>query len=183
MWAQAALAATDAAAEAADYGAEPFYATTEFWVAVGFLIFMGIVGRTAYRVVGVALDDRADKIRSQLDEATRLAEEARTLLATYERKQREAEQEAAQIVDGARHEADRLLEQSARDLERALKRREELAVERIGQAEAAAVADVRTRAVDAAMEATRRLIAEQMSDERSDALIHQAIEELPAKLH
>jgi F-type H+-transporting ATPase subunit b len=180
MWA---LAAETVAEQAADHGAEPFYVTAEFWVAVGFVLFMALVARSVLRVIGVALDDRADKIRSQIDEATRLAEEAQQLLATYERKQREAADEAETIVDQARREADRLARQAAADLERSLKRREELALERIAQAEQTAVADVRARMVEIAMAATRRLLVEQIDAKQASALIDSAIDELPKKLH
>lgn len=176
MWA---LAAEGGAA----HPAEPFYMTAEFWVAVGFVLFVALVARTAMRVLSVALDERAKRIREQIDEAARLAEEAHQLLATYERKQREAAEEAETIVDHARREADRLAERAAQDLERSLARREELAMERIAQAEQAALADIRSRIVDVAMAATRQLLGERLTDAQSGTLIDQAIAELPKKLH
>jgi len=181
MW--TALAADAAAEHGSAHAAEPFYASAEFWVAIGFVIFVVAVARTAFRVIGVALDDRAEKIKSQLDEATRLADEAQQLLATYERKQREASDEAQSIVDLAQREADRLAEHEAQELERSLKRREELAMERIAQAEKAAINDIRGQAVTVAMEATKLVLAEQLTAQRANALIDDAIAELPKKLH
>lgn len=178
-----AMAAETAAEPGAEHGAEPFYLGAEFWVFVAFVIFVILVGRTAYRVVIAALDDRAQRIKDQVDEATRLAEEAQQLLATYERKQRDAAAEAETVVEMARREADRLSDQAAKDLERSLKRREQLAFERIAQAEAAAVAEVRTRATEIALEATRRLVVQRVSGKRADALIDAAIEELPTRLN
>jgi F-type H+-transporting ATPase subunit b len=176
MW--AALAADKA------HGAAPaFYATPEFWVAVGLVIFLLLIGKRAYRLVAVALDERAERIRSRIDEAQRLAEEAQALLATYERKQRDAAGEAEQILSDARREVDRLAESAAADLARSLQRREELALERIAQAEKSALAEVRTRAVDVAMQATQRLLVQKMTAKQGDALIDQAIAELPKKLH
>lgn len=173
-----------AAAEAgAAHGPEPFYMTAEFWVAVGFIVFVVLVARTAVRVVSIALDERGKRIKEQIDEAARLAEDAHQLLATYERKQREAAEEAEAIVDNARREADRLAERAAHDLERSLARREELAIERIAQAEQAAIADIRGRIVDVAMSATRQLLGERLTDKQSGSLIDQAIAELPKKLH
>lgn len=176
MWALAAEAG-------AEHHAAPFYATAEFWVAIGFVLFVGLVARTAVRVVSVALDERAKRIKDQIDEAARLAEEAHQLLATYERKQREAAEEAEAIVESARREADRLAERAAHDLERSLARREELAMERIAQAEQAALAEVRGRTVEIAMAATRQLLAERLTSAQANALIDQAIDELPRKLH
>ena len=131
----------------------------------------------------MALDDRAEKIRNRIDEASRLAEEAQAMLATYERKQRDAAEEAEAILAGARREAERLAADAKEDLERALKRREAQAMERIAQAEKAAIAEVRARAVDVAIEATRRLLAERLTPKQADALIDAAIAELPKKLH
>lgn len=179
MW--AAFAAEHGAAAA--HASEPFYATAEFWVAIGFFILLALIGKRAYRLVVVALDERADRIRSRIDEAARLAEEAQALLATYERKQRDAAGEAEQILADARREVDRLTEHAAAELDRSLQRREEMAIDRIAQAEAAAIAEVRTRAVDVAMQASERLLVEKMTPKQADALIDAAIAELPQKLH
>lgn len=179
MWtAAAAEQAHDAA-----HAAPAFYATPEFWVSVGLIILLVLIGKRAYRLVIVALDERAERIRNRLEEAQRLAEEAQALLATYERKQRDAAGEAEQILSDARREVDRLAESAAADLERALQRREELALERIAQAEQAAVDEVRTRAVDVAMQATQTLLVQKMTPKQSDALVDQAIADLPKKLH
>lgn len=177
-----AWAAADPSA-AAEHAHEPFYLTGEFWVAIGFILFVILVGRTAYRVVTAALDERAQRIKDQVEEATRLAEEAQQLLATYERKQRDAAAEAETVVEMARREADRLADQAAKDLERSLQRREALALERIAQAESSAVAEVRAKATEIALEATRRLLVERVSGARAGALIDAAIKELPKRLN
>ncbi len=170
------------AAEAGAEHAEPFYASAEFWVAVAFVIFVALVARTVYRVISVALDDRAERIANQLEEARRLAAESQELLASIERKQREAAAEADDIIERSRREADRLAERGAQELEKALKRREQLAMDRLAQAEQAAVADVRNQAVDVALEATRRILIAQTSQERADTLIDATIEDLPRVL-
>lgn len=183
MMAWAAETAAEAGAHAAEHAApEPFYVGAEFWVFVAFVIFVVVVGRIAYKVVTVALDDRADRIKAQIDEASRLQAEAQELLASYERKHREAAQEAESIVERARREADTIAEQAAADLERSLKRREQLALDRITQAEAAAVAELKARAVDIAMTATQTLLAENATGKQAEALINAAIEDLPEKL-
>ena len=105
------------------------------------------------------------------------------MLASYERKQRDAAEEAESILTAARREAERLAADAKVDLEHALKRREVQALERIAQAEQAAIAEVRGRAVDVAIEATRRLLAEQLTSAQRNALIDSAIGELPKLLH
>ena len=163
--------------------AEPFYTAAEFWVAIGLGIFLFFVAKRAFNLIAVALDDRAERIKNRLDEASKLAEDAQAMLATYERKQRDAAEEAEAILARARREAERLEADAKQELERALKRREAQAVERIAQAEQAAIAEVRARAADVAIEASRRLLAERLTAGQADALIDAAISELPEKLH
>ena len=170
------------AAEGGTVPAGPFYASAEFWVAVAFVIFIALTARIVYRVISVALDDRAERIEGQLEEATRLAAEAQDLLASIERKQREAAAEADDIIDRARRESDRIAERGAQDLEKALKRREQLAMERLAHAEQSAIAEVRNQAVDVALEATRRILVAEATAERADALIDATIQDLPRTL-
>ena len=163
--------------------AEPFFATAEFMVLIALAILLFLIGRRAFNVLGVALDDRAEKIKNRIDEASKLAEEAQAMLASYERKQRDAAEEADSILAGARREAERLSAEAEKELENALRRREAQAMERIAQAEKSAVDEVRGRAVDVAIEATRKLLAERLTPKQQEALIDGAIAELPKRFH
>ena len=160
-----------------------FYLEAEFWLTVAFVIFVGLLFRPVTRMITSALDDRSDAIAKELDEAARLAEEARAALAEYQRKQRDAVKEAEEILARAEAEAKRMGEQAARGLAAALARRGQLAIEKIAQAEARAVAEVRDAASDIALSATRKLIEENVDKGKSDALVADAIKELPGKLH
>src|SRR5262245_58469201 len=126
--------------------------TPEFWVAVSFAVFIGVlIYFGVHRLIIGALDDRRAKIKAELDEARRLKEEAQALLAEYQRKQGEAEREAAEIVAGAKAEAERLAADAKAKSEDFLARRTKLAEIKIAQAEAQAVADVRNAAAEAAV--------------------------------
>jgi F-type H+-transporting ATPase subunit b len=155
----------------------------EFWVLVAFVIV--IVG--GFIKVGPsiakALDDRAGRIKAELDEAQRLREDAQRTLAEYQRKQRDALNEAASIIAHAKSEAERIGRQAAQDLEAALERRAHQAEEKVAQEEAKALADVRNTAVDIAIAAARQIIAEQLDGKAGGALIDQAIAALPQRLH
>jgi len=155
----------------------------ETWVAVAFIILVVLAWKPTQRALVSSLDARAARIERELTEATRLREEAQALLAQYQRKHRDAMSEADAILAQAKSEADRLSQQAARDLSAMLKRREELALQRIAQAEQQAAADVRAAAVDVAIAATGKLLAERLDGAKGDALIDQAIRELPGKLH
>lgn len=174
--------AADAGA-AAEHGQAAFYSDPTFWVLVGFIMLVAFAGKTIYRVATLALDDRAESIRNQIDEARKLREDAQELLASYQRKQREAAEEAEAITSGAKAEAERLAAKAAADLEASLKRREQQAMDRIARAEAEAVEEVRTLAADLAVDAAGKLLAEQVSGKKGDALVNAAIKELPDKLH
>lgn len=154
-----------------------------FWVLVSFVIFVALVWKPGSKAVAQMLDDRAEKIRVDLEKAAKLREEAQALFAEYQKKQRDALKDAETIIKAARDEAEALSKQAAADLEASLKRREQLALQRIAQAEAQATADVRAAAVDLAMAATRKVLSDKLDAGRQDALIDQAIKELPGTLN
>jgi F-type H+-transporting ATPase subunit b len=155
----------------------------EFWVLVAFLIVVigGVI--KVGPSIGKALDDRAERIKTELDEAQRLREDAQKTLAEYQRKQRDALREAEAIIAHAKSEAERIGHQAALDLEAALERRTRQAEEKIAQEEAKALADVRNTAVEIAIAAARQIIAEQLDSRAGGALIDQAIAALPQRLH
>src|SRR2546430_2474125 len=129
-----------------------------------------------------ALDERAARIRTDLDEACQLREEAEQLLLQYQQREREAATEAAAIVAHAKEEAERIAAQSARDLDAALVRRQRLAEERIAQAEAKALDEIRAVAVDVAIDAAREVIQSEMDERRGAAMLDAAIAALPQRL-
>ncbi|MSO54091.1 MAG: F0F1 ATP synthase subunit B [Rhodospirillales bacterium] len=169
------------AAEAGTHAA-PFYLTPEFWVLVAFIIFIAAAGPPLWRRITGMLDERAQAIRDRIEEATKLRDEAQALLSDYERKHRAAVAEAQAIVGLAREEAERMSARAVEELERSLKRRERLAHERIEQAEAKAIDEVKARAIDVALEASRRVLTERVTGAKADALVDAAIKELPKKL-
>ncbi len=155
----------------------------EFWVAIAFLIFMLFAFWKIRGPVLGALDARAARIKADLEEAQRLREEAQHLLAEHKRKQRAAERESAEMLDHARAEAKRVSERAGFELEAALRRREQQATDRIAQAETDAVAEVRAVAVDIAVRATRKLLAESLDQAKAAELVDEAVKDLPDKLH
>jgi F-type H+-transporting ATPase subunit b len=155
-----------------------------FWVAVAFAGFIGVA--IYFKLPGMLtkiLDERAEKIRNELDEAQRLREEAQALFAEYQRKTRNAAQEADDIVTHAQAEAKRHAEQASKDLAELMERRTVQAEQKIAQAEAQAIQDVRAAAVDLAVNAARRVMQEDLADDKADALVETAISDLRTKLH
>ena len=155
---------------------------SEFWVLVAAIVFVALVGRRVFGVIAGGLDARAARISGELDEARRLREEAERLVAEYRAKEKEAVADAEAIVARAKAEAERIAAQSSRDLELALERRQRMAEERIAQAEAKALEEVRSVAIDVAIAAAREVIAAEIDERRGGALIDEAIFALPQRL-
>lgn len=155
----------------------------ETWVAVGFVIFVLAIAKPVMRAINGALDARAARIKATLDEAAKLREDAQHLLAEYQRKSRNAMKESEEILAAASAQAARLAEEQAAALENNLKTRERIALERIALAEAEALKEVRETAVDIAIAATRKLIADNLDATRGGALIDAAIAEMPRRLN
>jgi F-type H+-transporting ATPase subunit b len=156
----------------------------EFWVAVAFVIFIGVLVRVgAPRLIISALDDRAARIKAELDEATRLREEAQALLADYQRKRKEADREADAIIVAAHGEAERLAADAKTKVEEFVARRTKMAETKIAQAEAQALADVRAAAADAAVAAAEKILSETAKGKVGDDLIARGIQDLKTKLN
>jgi F-type H+-transporting ATPase subunit b len=155
-----------------------------FWVLVAFLAFMALL--IYYRVpsaVTKALDDRADAIRKELDEARKLREEAQGLLSDYQRKAREAEKEAESIIEQAKIEAQALAADSRKTLSESLDRRSKLAEEKIARAEAQALSEVRSTAVDTALAAAQEILKSRAGGATGETLVSQSISDLRGKLN
>lgn len=159
------------------------FGSPEFWVGVAFLGFMGLL--LYYGVPSLvtrALDERAEGIKRELDEARRLRDEARDLLADYQRKAAEAEKDAAQIVSQAQSEALALANETHRSLEEMLERRTRLAEEKIQRAEQQALGEVQAAAVDAAVLTARHIIEKNMTTAIGAKMVDQSIKDLGGKL-
>lgn len=158
-------------------------ADPEFAIAIAFAVAVAVLAYKAWPMLASALDQRAQKIRLELEEAQRLRDEAQRTLAEYQRKQRDALKEAEEIIGHARAEAERVAAQAARDLEAAVERRQRLALDKIALEEAKATAEVRNIAVDVAIAAARRILEQDLDAARRAALVDQAIAALPQTLH
>ena len=155
-----------------------------FWVAIAFILFFVLlIWLKVPGMIAAQLDKRAEQIEAEIREAEKLREEAQDLLATYQRKQREAEAEIEKITNAAREEAARMQKNGAERLEQSLARREKLATDRIAQVEAQAIDDIRRVAVDMAMNATCEVVAGSVSGGKAEKLIETSISEVSKKLH
>lgn len=161
-----------------------FLNNTEIVVAIGFVIFIGILIYVGVPgMVTKKLDERAVRIRQELDEARALRDEAQSLLATYERRQKEVSAQAEDIVVAARAEAEKAAEAAKEEIRRSVARRMQTATEQIDAAEQAAIRQIKDRAVAVAVAAAGDVLKQRMQPADADRLVDQAIGEVGAKLH
>jgi F-type H+-transporting ATPase subunit b len=156
----------------------------EFWVGIGILVFLALLlWKRVPALVGKSLDARAASIAKELEDAHRLRKEAEALLSEYRKKADAAEQEAGAIVAEAKAEATRFAAESQNTIKAQIERRGKQAEDKIAQAEAQAVAEVRALAADAAIVAAEKLIAARLDDSRSTDLVKRSLGEIPSKLN
>jgi F-type H+-transporting ATPase subunit b len=154
------------------------------WALVALVIFIGICLYVKVpAIVSKSLDGRADRISRELDEARKLREEAQALLGEYQKKRKEAEQEAAAIVEAAKREAEALAAEAQQRTEEYVTRRTALAEQKIGQAEREAIAEVRASAVDLAIEATRTMLAGTADAKAGADLFKASLQEVKSKFN
>ncbi len=164
----------------------PFFSlqNTNFVVLIAFIAFVGLLVymKVPAKLTGM-LDARAATIKSELDEARALREEAKSILATYERRQKEVQEQADRIVSAARDEALAAAAQAKEDLKASIARRLASATEQIASAEAAAIRQVREQAVAVAVAAAGEVLSKQMTADAASASIDEAIAQVEARLH
>lgn len=145
------------------------------WVSVAFFIFIFAAAKPVGRAIAAGLDQRTQRIRNELDEAVRLREEAQALLASYQRKQREAEQEAASLVAQAKDEAEAMLKEAEQQLELVLNKRIQQAMLKINHSEELAVKDIQQKIVNMAVDAAAQSMLNHMDTANSNRIIDDAI--------
>ena len=156
----------------------------EFWVAVAFVVLMGLFAYLGiHRTVLQTLDRRSERIKAELDDARRLKDEAAKLLAEYEARRASAEREAEDIIANARAEAERIAGEAKAKMEDFVARRTKTAESKIALAEAQALADVRAAAANAAVEAASTILSQSVKGSVADDLLTKGIAEVRAKLN
>ncbi|GBQ13518.1 F0F1 ATP synthase subunit B family protein [Swaminathania salitolerans] len=155
-----------------------------FYVAVSFVLFFLIFGRKLWAAIAGILDARAEQVRSNLDEASRLRREAEKMLEDATREREQALAESRALIERSREEAAAIAERARHEAEAIAARREQMARDRITASERAAVREVREMAASVAIQATRTLLAQHFADEHASAstLLDRAIGDLPGAL-
>jgi F-type H+-transporting ATPase subunit b len=154
-----------------------------FWVGVAFAILLLVLLRAGvFRTLVGTLDARAAAVQAQLDEATRIREEAQALLADIRAQREDAERQAGEMMAAAQADAKRLAAEAKIKLEEQVKRRGELAERKIATAEAQAAAEVKAAAADLAAQMAEQVLAARLANAKSDPAVDAAIGQLAERL-
>jgi len=177
------LIAAPAFAAGGDYGFASFF-NTNYVVLIGFILFFALLFYfNVPAMILKMLDDRAETIRSELDEARNLRDEAQAVLAAYERKSREVAEQSQRIIDHAREEARLAADAAKEDLKQSIARRLKAAEEQITSAEEKATRELRNRAVDVAIAAAAKILADSTTATEANKRIDAAIAEVESRVH
>ncbi len=175
-----------AASPALAAGGESFFSLRnhETVVIIAFVLFLALlVYLKVPHKIGEMLDRRAEAIRAEIDEARRIREEAQRLLASFEGRLKEAQEQAGRIVAHAREEAELVARQAREEIEESIRRRMQAAEEQIRAAEDKVKREVRELAVGIATDAAAEVIRKKMTARDANALIEQTIKDVEARLH
>ena len=153
------------------------------WVALSVVVFIALMWKPVGRALLKALDARSDKIRHELTQAEELVAEADRLLAQYQRQQDDAQSQAEALLRNARDEAEHIRKRALDEVEITLKARERHAMDRIAQAQASALSDIRNSTVTLAMAAARKVIADNLDDQAAEKLMSDALGQIGRKPH
>ena len=159
-----------------------FLENPETWVLVAFVIFVSLVAKKASSMIASALDARADAIKTELESAAHLREEAQNLLAQYQRQQRGVKEEVEVILEHARREGEMMTKDATARLAAQLSQRERQAKENIERNEAQVVDEIRATAAELAVAAAHTLVAQNLDKPRAAALIDRSIEDVGSRL-
>jgi F-type H+-transporting ATPase subunit b len=154
-----------------------------FFAGAAVVVFILLVWRPVSRFVTKGLDQRTHRIQTELDEAVRLKEEAQSLCFQYQQRQQETEEECLRIVAHAHEEMERLRETAAKDLETAIARRTDIAMQKIANCESTLANEMKSEAIHTAIAAVQFLIRDHLGTEQSNQLINQSIANLDKKFH
>lgn len=156
---------------------------SHIWLIFSFLIFCFILVKYGKKALTGVLDSRIDEIKKELEVSENLRVEAQELLAQYQRKQRDAEKEAEQIIAKAEHNVLQIRKKAEEDLAETLKRREQQLKDRLQQMEENAIQDIREHAATLAVEATAQIIMEKLGKKESDKLLDSSMKQAAQNLH
>lgn len=157
--------------------------STNIWVAISFFLFVIIAYKLGRKSILNSLDSRIDDVKNEIETAERLRVEAQELLAQYQRKQRDAEKEASEIVNRAQTQAETMAKAAEVELNETMTRREAQLTMRLKRLEENAIAEIQSHAAELAVAATTEMITQTLDADTNNSLNDQTIASLTKNLN
>ena len=158
-----------------------FLEDTNLWYFVSFAMFAFVIGKYGWPFLIQYIDNRIEAIRQEIAKAESLHTEAQELLAQYQRKHRDAVQEADAIIKNAEKHAEEIKAAAEAEIEETIARRETQLQERVARMEASAIDEIRAHTANLAIDATAEIIAEKLDKKANQNLVEHSIKAIGQK--
>lgn len=149
--------------------------------AFNFLLLLFILQRVAYKPLLRMLDERRNRIRTDLDEARRLREESERDRETYRTQLNRARDEARAVLEEANNVAARIREQAIVDAEQQNAVTLQRAREEIAREREHAIAELRREVADLAITAASQVVRRNLDGDDQRRLVEEALSEVRAQ--
>ena len=149
-----------------------------FWVTISFFIFLGIL--IYFKIpqkIKDALEQNISHIKSQINEAEKLKEEAKNILTEHEKKISNSKDEVKSMINKANEEAEKNVIKTNEQFHNLMENRKKNAEERIRQLKNQAIKDIKNASVKIAIESAEKLFKNSLDKSKLDKIYSSGIEE------
>ncbi len=155
--------------------------TEILWGTVAFAVLVVLMWKFAFPSVQKAMQARTDKIRSNLDEAERVRQEASMILEEYQKQLADARSEANRIIEEARQAADQLRQDMVRRADEEVAELRRRSIEDLKAAQERVMGQLQLQVRDLAIDLAEKVVGANLDRTRNLALVDQLIAELEAR--
>ena len=156
---------------------------TDFVVAIAFFIFIGVlIYFKVPKIIINLLDKRSNTIRGEIEEASRLLEDAKSILAKSEREHKNNILKAEELIKSAEKTSRKLLEDSKSEIKNAVARKLDMAKKQIETNEKNVLNSIRDEIIDAAFKIAEESIEKKLDKKTSEKITKESINEISTKL-
>ena len=149
-----------------------------FWVAVSFIIFIGVL--IYFKVpqkVDLSLNESIKKIKEEIDNAEKLKDDSKSILSEYENKVSKSKEEIKSLIESAKNEAEKNVIKTNKEFHNIVENRKKSAEEKIRQMKAQAIKDVRNLSVEIAVRSVEKIIKNSIDKKKLEKIYISSIEE------
>lgn len=157
---------------------EVFYQSAEFWVAAAFVLVVILLARPISKIIMKMINDNIADIKERIQESVNLQSEAQKLLASYERKFQNVNEEADTILKRSQNEIDYMRKAALSKLEQEMKQREAEVEERLQAAKDKASSEISQFAGSLSIKAVKKALHDSLTAKDLSKLIDTSLQNL-----